>query len=1035
MIFRNSIKSILRTPVKTVLFTLLIAAVTAFLYLGVNTWAASDAMLRDCDDNCTTIVTMEYLDEFGSGTGSKSEAMLSDIDGIDFDAIAENENVLLWQPSNIGMGIADGFTAKDGGDYSRYCVLIVSGLSQYSEGSPYTGKLVESLYSYRPYEIGRTVFIYSDQLDIDFTPDPDATYVIHAENDSVSSSGLSVSLLPFYSFSAQQAGVGVVDPYLEIESAEDLHADADNVYNAIARYYDVMNNTLTVVGARELADIEEFNQNYLRIVSGRLFSRQEADAGAKVCVISETLANDRELKVGDTLTVHLPDDEASTAYAWGDKMSREENFTIVGIVNYHEDYHLNVYVPSAPALAQPVRYLYDLGQATIKNGTADAFLAGIEPLIPGERIFINVYDQGYQATADALNVIKKAAIALSVIAFAVTLAVLAVFAYLFEDKQRGPVEIMRCFGTSKAETRLYLMFGVSLISLVAIAAGILAGTAYAQKLVETAYAFVSELQSVDLRYSDGYLGLTKEFTPVATLSLPLAFASGAVVLFISLFLCLYFAERTVSGRLITARARVRVRRSPKKSSVALSGALRHAILSIRRGGARSFLVPVLCAAALLFVASLQSTLASYDAAREALYENTALRGYCATMRGKFSDSLYIPNQYAKKLVDSGYMDNVSYTYKINYVYLGIPERADGSVGHADPVPQPLDPYELEYLYETLFSQPNIVFTDAVEGAPEFYFEAFHGDFMPGWDEARFASRDWEKLPCIVSSQFMNEHDISLGDTIRVYVNNYLYFGPTFTGIDMQVVGSFARVANQNNIYCPLPLGALAPERSTLNKPDSDVPLKTGEYLWYVGLGDFMMRGGDIDSFLLTQQQTIDIMLDNNHVSSLTFTPHDIRNLGEFKDFLEEAGFSGPKMGRLIRICVLVEDAQFNEALGSITQRSKYLEILYPVLLALVCMLGVITGFLVVNNRREDIALMRGMGTQKRRIFATVFGEQLMLLLFGALPALAAWFMREGAAQLITLGVYAFPVCYALSAAFSVAQQNFKSALSILSEKE
>ena len=97
MISRN-IKSILRTPIKTILFALLIAAVTAFLYLSVNTWAASSAMLREWDENCTTIVTMEYLEDYGSNKGSKSQAMLEDVANIDFDAIASNENVLLWQP-------------------------------------------------------------------------------------------------------------------------------------------------------------------------------------------------------------------------------------------------------------------------------------------------------------------------------------------------------------------------------------------------------------------------------------------------------------------------------------------------------------------------------------------------------------------------------------------------------------------------------------------------------------------------------------------------------------------------------------------------------------------------------------------------------------------------------------------------------------------------------------------------------------------------------------------------------------------------
>jgi ABC-type lipoprotein release transport system permease subunit len=1036
MIFRNSIKSILRTPVKTVLFALLIAAVTAFLYLGINTWAASAAMLRDCDANSTTIVTMEYLEDYGSNKGSKSEAMLADVAGIDFDAIAANENVLIWQPSDVSMGTASGFVSNDqSAEYSYASVFIVTGLRQYAEDSPYHGKLVESLYSFRPYEAGRDVYIENKPGDFGFTPDPNATYVIHAKNNRINANSLYVQLSPFYSWTAQQAGVdcAAIEPFYQIESAGALHADENNVYDTIAHYYAAMNNTLTICRVRELADLEEFNQNYLQPISGRLFTRQEGDEGAKVCVISQTLANNRDLKIGDALTIHLPDDEGAATYAWGDKMSRKETFTIVGIVNYHTDYHLNVYTPSASDSAQPVRYLYDLGQATIKNGTVDTFLSQIEPLLP-ERIFLTVYDQGYQATADALKVIQSAAAALSVIALAVTLTVLAFFAYLFADTQRDAVEIMRCFGTRKAEVRLYLMVGTSLIALIAITMGILIGTGYAEEMVKSAYAFVSELQAVDMRYSDGFRGITREFSPVVTMPYALAAAAGAGVLFISLALCFYYAERIISGRLIAARARVRVCRSPRKSSVALSGALRYATLSIRRSGVRSLLVPVLCAAALLFVSSLQATLTSYDAAREALYENTDLLGYCAQMNGKFSDRLPIRNALAKELVSLDHLSGAAYSYTFNYVYLGIPVRADGSAGQVKPVPMPTNPYELEALNDILLSEPKVIFTDAVRNAPEFYFGEFRGDFMPEWDEARFSSREWEKLPCIVSSQFMGENGIKSGDTIRVYVQNYLYGDSAFVGMDMQVVGSFTRVANQNNIYCPLPLGALDPARSSLNElGNQNLSISTGRYYSYTTAAIDISGGKSTDT--LTQQQMVDVILDNKYVSALTFKVRDPRYLGEVKDALEEAGFSGPKMANDIRLCVVIEDAQFNETLSSIAQRRKYLEILYPVLLALVCTLGLITGFLAANSRREDIALMRGMGTHKRRIFATIFGEQLLLLLFGALPAAAAWYACEGAAQLAAPGVYAFFICYALSAALSTLMQNAKSALSILSEKE
>lgn len=1036
MILRNSIKTILRTPVKTFMFGLLIAAVTGFLYLGINAWAASTAMLRDLDANSNTIVTFEYLEDYGSNKGSKSEAMLADVAGIDFDAIAANENVLLWQPSDEGMGTAAGFVANDyNAPYSNICVFIVTGLRQYAEGSPYHGRLVESLYSFRPYEPGRNVFIENQPESFDFNPDPDATYIIHADNYRIGANGLSVMLTPFYSWIAQEAGVdcAAIMPYYQIESAEAFHEDENNVYKAIAQYYEAMNNALTICRVQDMEKLEEFHQGYLQVLSGRLFTRDEGEEGARVCVISETLAKNRDLEVGDQLTIKLPDDERAALYAWGDKMSREETFTIVGIVNYHRDYHLNVYVPSQSSSARPVRYLYDLGQATIKNGTADTFLSQIKPLV-SERVFITVYDQGYQTTADALKVIQSAALALSVIALAVTLTVLAFFAYLFADMQRDAVEIMRCFGTKKNQVRLYLMAGTSLISLIAIGTGILIGMRYAEGLVESAYAFVSELQTVDMRYSDGFRGITKDFTPVVTLSYALAAAVGLGVFFVSLTLCLHFAEKAISGRLIAARARVRVGRPPKRSSTALSGPLRHAVLSIGRGGVRSLLVPVLCAAALLFIASLQATLASYDEAREALYENTELSGYGAQMNGKFSDKLIIQNSQAKELVNLEHIREAAYTYTFNYVYLGIPVQADGRPGQVKPVPVPTNPYELEILNDILFSQPSIIFTDSVRNAPEFYFSEFHCEFMSGWDESRFSSRHWEKLPCILSSQFLDEHGIKLGDTIRLYTKNYISYLPVFLDMDMLVVGSYTSPTNQNNIYCPLPLGALDPDASTLKELGGrSSSISTGRYYHYTVRT--LNEPDGISPDMLTQQQLVDVMLDSNYISALTFKIRDPRYLGEVKDALETAGFSGPKMVKDIRLCIVIEDAQFNETLSSIAQRSKYLEILYPVLLVLVCILGLITGFLSINSRREDIALMRGMGTQKNRIFATIFGEQLLLLFLGGLPAAVIWYVGRGGAQLAQPGVYAFFVCYALSAGLSTLYQNTKSALSILSEKE
>ena len=56
-----------------------------------------------------------------------------------------------------------------------------------------------------------------------------------------------------------------------------------------------------------------------------------------------------------------------------------------------------------------------------------------------------------------------------------------------------------------------------------------------QRLIGFSYEFVSELQAVDTRYSDAFKGII-EFTPVVTLSYPLATAVGLVC-----FISLHFA--------------------------------------------------------------------------------------------------------------------------------------------------------------------------------------------------------------------------------------------------------------------------------------------------------------------------------------------------------------------------------------------------------------------------------------------------------------------------------------------------------------
>ena len=1034
MILRNSRNSILRMPLKTILFTLLIVAVAAFLYLGVNTFAASERMLRDCDENYTTIASIEYLGDHYPDESIYDETMLSEVSQIDFDAIAGQPDVLLWQPTDCSIGLIDGFVAHSTSvSYRLFNVLVITDVTLYQAGGKFYAEVADCLYSYRTDMQGKHIFFYSDGFDFD--PDPDAYYVIHGYSEGLSSFLQTIHLSSFYSYAATLSGVdcSAISPCLRIESPETLYAEPNNVYLAMADYYNVMNNKVYVYRTQALADLEEFHQERLHLISGRLFTEEEAQSGAKVCVMTETLANAGGLAVGDTVTLRTMDNTglpAADCY-WGtDSLANSDDYEIVGIVNYYEGLQYNVYVPSVPASAQPEKYVYKLGQATLKNGSADAFVEAVTPLLPA-RATVDIFDQGYQTVADSLSVIRGASAALSAVAFVAAVVVLLFFAFLFVEKQRDTVETMRCFGTTKTETRMYLLFGAGLIALVAVCIGVWIGTRFAARLISSAYSFVSGLQAVDLRYSSGYLGITKNFTPVPVASVPLAVLVALLVFLLALGFCLHFAERTINGRVLQAKVRNRNHRPPKRSSTAGKGAVRYSLLSIRRSGARTLVVPALAVVMLLFVATLLSTLASYETAKETLYDTTTLRGYCTTMTGKYAGNLLIKNKYVQQLIDLDYLDDIAITYHKRYRYLGVTEHCDGTDGNAAQVPAPTDGIILTDMLNQIANAPYLVFTNNVADAPEFYFSQFTGEFLPGYDESMFAERNWTEPVCIVSTQFMENNGVQLGDTIRIYVVNGTSYGssdanyPAFIGLELKVVGSFYRQASEDYIYCPLSGGVLELD----GLPDGE----TADFGRYASFG--YMRRWCKDITALTPQGLIDVLLDESYVASFSFTLKDARSLTEFKDALEEIGFSGPKQDRDIRVAVTIEDKDFVESVSSISQRSTYMEILYPVLLALVCAVGIIAAFLMINSRREEIAVMRGLGTQKKRIFLTFFYEQLFLLAAGMLVGAAVWLSFGDAAQLGKPDLYAFFVCYALGAGTALFLQNRKSAISILSEKE
>lgn len=113
-------------------------------------------------------------------------------------------------------------------------------------------------------------------------------------------------------------------------------------------------HTFPVLGTEALETMQYFVTGDAVMAEGRMFTREEYDSGARVCVISETLAQASGVKLGDTLSVSqylAADSYAEGNYSihdvpWGEEanepavgraiipdglVTEDESFTVVGI--------------------------------------------------------------------------------------------------------------------------------------------------------------------------------------------------------------------------------------------------------------------------------------------------------------------------------------------------------------------------------------------------------------------------------------------------------------------------------------------------------------------------------------------------------------------------------------------------------------------------------------------------------------------------------------------------------------------------------
>lgn len=201
------------------------------------------------------------------------------------------------------------------------------------------------------------------------------------------------------------------------------------------------------------------------------------------------------------------------------------------------------------------------------------------------------------------------------------------------------------------------------------------------------------------------------------------------------------------------------------------------------------------------------------------------------------------------------------------------------------------------------------------------------------------------------------------------------------------------------------------------------PLETLE-IEIVGVVDDKKAGESMEAEVILPLKTVKrIYEENNKVyfaSSLTFTVKDPMELNGLKQELKETGLTPVVPGSVENYAgsaLRMEDDVFIQAAAGLEKSISLLKGFLPFVLLIVVLAGYIVPHLLLQGRKGEYAIMRALGTGKKRCTVIFFSEHMLLAAAGG-AAGAVFGAVFGTADFLTAGMVwlVFLGCYTLGAA-------------------
>ena len=216
---------------------------------------------------------------------------------------------------------------------------------------------------------------------------------------------------------------------------------------------DVTNHSVPVLTVEKVEALADFAAGNAMVTQGRSFSQSEYDSGAAVCLISESLARESGLDVGDALPLSLYEDDPglppiyarfqescnprASVFVPQEGFRQETEYTIIGLYRQSSEWVTSptsftpnsVFVPEKSVNCQTVTGSCGVWSSLVlQNGTIDQMEARLAENDLGGTV--TYFDQGYSDIVESLDGYTRVSRTVLLVGLALWTVVLAAYCVL-----------------------------------------------------------------------------------------------------------------------------------------------------------------------------------------------------------------------------------------------------------------------------------------------------------------------------------------------------------------------------------------------------------------------------------------------------------------------------------------------------------------------------------------------------------------------------------------------------------------------------